>query len=201
MKGQGRSAAAGTHATADQVALYVLDALDAGERRRFERHVMACAACGEALAAEAAAELELQAAWPAIDRPLAPVINLPGVRREIDVPPAPAAVVPPVRAQPVTGAARGSSWNGLAAAAMTFLFLGYWTNGGRVLGPRDPMNDLAQVDPCGPTAICASLLPAPAPAGGAPWACSAEDAPQAMCTSVAPESGLCRAPLMCAAPE
>jgi hypothetical protein len=129
----------GQHASPDELALFVMDALDASARRRFERHVMACAVCGEALAREAAAEVALQAAWPAVteavEHPLAPVLPL----RPVVVPvvvatpvvPEPVAAPAPPRRKSARAAGASASWNSFAAAAMTVLFLGYWTDGGR----------------------------------------------------------------------
>lgn len=144
--------AAGAHATADELALFVIDGLDQVAQRRFERHIAVCALCAQALAQEAAAELQLQAVWPQVQRPLAPVLALP--RRTRTRRPDAAASVPapgPVPVAPAVGpgrkaaaesrflpAAHGASWNALAAAAMTVLFLGYWTGGGKSMGARAP---------------------------------------------------------------
>jgi anti-sigma factor RsiW len=112
----------GPHASADELAQFVIDTLEPGARRHLERHVAACTDCARALAAEAAAEMALLQAWSSVPRPLAPVLNLP-VR-----PPAPA--VAPARARRHVLA--GNSWtNGAAAAMLTVLFVGYWHEGRR----------------------------------------------------------------------
>ena len=130
------SAAAATtpHATRDEIAGFVIDILAPPARDRFERHVAACARCAAALTTEAAAEATLRSLWPRVERPLAPVLPLSAVQ--------------PARARPVALPARhrsavrgprrlasGGIANGLAAAVITVLFMGYWSDGDRAGRP------------------------------------------------------------------
>jgi hypothetical protein len=148
----------------DDLALFVMDALESGPRLRLERHVRSCARCAQALAREAAAEVALQAVWPAVERPLAPVLPLhppvaparaqavapmatgatpalpersgtPVVATSLRIAEVAAPRPLPTRARrQVRASAPGSSLSALAAAAMTVLFLGYFTDGGRSIG-------------------------------------------------------------------
>jgi hypothetical protein len=178
----------GPHASPDELALFVMDALDASTRRRFERHVMACAVCGEALAREAAAEVALHAAWPAmteaVERPLAPVLPL----HPVPVPVAVAAPVVPVSA-PTTArrttvrrttaraAGASASWNSFAAAAMTVLFLGYWTDGGRATDAHGRAGFAALDGVMTGPASCGSA------AGLEPGVCASSPASPLLCSS------------------
>jgi hypothetical protein len=112
----------GGHASADEIALFVIDALGPAGRQRFEAHVAGCRSCGQALAAEAAAEQELVALWPSVQRPLAEVVPLARPT------PPPAAVRRPARL--FQGVVQGSP-GGLAAALVALLFVGWWTDAGR----------------------------------------------------------------------
>jgi anti-sigma factor RsiW len=103
------------HAIGDELALYVLNALEPAARQRLESHVAGCASCAEELAAEAAAELELEALWPQLSRPVAAVVAL-----------APRASVPQPAACPAPAARGRSVLPTLAAAAVALLFAGSW---------------------------------------------------------------------------
>ncbi len=154
------------HADPDDIARFVIDALDDGARLRLERHVMSCPACAAALALEAAAELDLASLYAQQKRPMAPVLTLP-VRN----PAAALAATPDVAAttetRPSPSAARAGTvvserarvsvatrWefasNSLAAAVLTVLFVGYWSQyrapGGAA---ADPLALAA-----GPAAVC-----------------------------------------------
>jgi hypothetical protein len=126
MRRNAQGPAPGPHATADEVGLFVIDALGPAARQRFEVHVAACTPCARALAAEAAAEQDLTALWPRVRRPLAEVVPL---LRPRPTPPvsAPAHRAPTARKSP----AHQSSFGGLAAAMVAVLFLGWWTDAGR----------------------------------------------------------------------
>jgi hypothetical protein len=116
------SAARLAHASGDDLARFVLDALDAPARARLEHHLRGCAPCAAALAREAAAEMELEALWPRVRRPIAAVVTL----RPRAAPAAAAAMVAvEAVAAPVRAAARpaNGSYGALAAAVMA-LFIG-----------------------------------------------------------------------------
>lgn len=92
------SAVSGLHVNREALSRFVAGCLLGAELASLETHVRACAACAEALAAEARFEAELQALWPQIKRPLAMILPLP-VRR------------PPVPLR------RAGRWSGLVASA------------------------------------------------------------------------------------
>jgi hypothetical protein len=119
--------APGEHASADDLALFVVDALAAPARQRLEGHVASCLSCAAALAAEAAAEQALREVWPVLRQraraPLAEVVALPRPAPR----PAPAA-----RSRPRVP--QQGSLGGLAAAVVTVLFVGWWTDAGRLIG-------------------------------------------------------------------
>jgi hypothetical protein len=130
-----------SHATAAEIELYVIDALGAAGRRRFERHVAACHLCAGQLAAEAAAEVVLVALWPRVSRPLAAVVPLRPLPQVAMKPPPSGAVWQRARAP-----GRGSA-GGLAAAVVAVLLMGWWSEGGRASsGPRS--------SPTAPLAAC-----------------------------------------------
>lgn len=176
------------HATSDELALFVIDALEPGPRRWLERHVGACDACAQALAAEAAAESALVEAWSAVPRPLAPVLSLP-VRT-------PAPVVAPARRAPV---AVSTGWGDkFVAAALMLLFVGYWRAAGsgdpaRLAGGGDSSGAYCALDDGGSCSLAgapfarASLLVSNAPATGG------------MCAADA-GGGLCREPVVVCTP-
>jgi hypothetical protein len=122
---------ASMHATGDELARYVLNALEPPARRRLESHVGGCASCAEELAAEAAAEVRLGAIWPQLSRPLAAVVAL-APRASL-----PARPRPDARPGPAT---RGrSGLPGLAAAAVALLFAGSWLHRPPVEREGEPM--------------------------------------------------------------
>jgi hypothetical protein len=190
------------HATADELALFVLDALEPPVRRQLERHVATCAACARGLAAEAAAEVALQAAWPQVPRPLAPVLSLPVRPANVaDVPAVPIAAAAPVAGQQARKArpaatsrvlASGSWGNGVAAAVLTVLFVGFWKDGPapRSAGPTRPDGALTS------EALCTLDVFTPAP-----LILATSEPPARMCP--APEvaaGGLCQEPTATCAP-
>jgi anti-sigma factor RsiW len=157
----------GTHASAADLELYVIDALAAGPRRTVEQHVAACDRCARRLEAEAALEVALGELWPQVlraRRPLAAVVPLRSPR---------SSSVPPRRRSPL---------GGLAAAAIAVLFIGWWTDGGRLdrLPASSPRISCATTtaagdDPADDTLLCISE--APPPATLASWAACAAPAP------------------------
>jgi hypothetical protein len=191
------------HASADELALFILDALDPPARRHLERHVAECAACARALSAEAAAEVALTAAWSEVPRPLAPVLSLP-VRPAAVVPvPAPARAVPRPVAAPALRrssarhhALAGNSWsNGLAAAVLTVLFVGYWNDGGRMTTMMGASGRSRAAGELGEAAQCTRELFTPAPLLLASMAPEPRGA--RMCTVADPgetPGGLCQEP-------
>jgi hypothetical protein len=199
---------AGAHATPDEVGLYVLDALSPVARQRFEGHVAGCGPCGQALAAEAAAEEALVALWPAVRRPLAEVVPLP---RSSPVRSPVAAPAPVPLRRPAGGMVAQSSFGGLAAAVVAVLFLGWWTDAGQNITGIGPGRSAVGLAP-----LTAFPLPGTALASGetgeGPVCAVGESGPPlaalaswGMCTGGAPAFGaaLCRpAPLpVCRAPQ
>jgi hypothetical protein len=193
---------AGAHVTPDEVALFVLDALSPVARQRFEGHVAGCGPCGQALAAEAAAEEALVALWPAVRRPLAEVVPLSragAVRSRV---PAAAAVPVPAR-RPPAGMVAQSSFGGLAAAVVAVLFLGWWTDAGRNITGIGPGGSAVGLTPL--TAGLSGSALASGETGEGPVCAVGDSGPQlaamaswGMCTGGAPAFGaaLCRpAPL------
>jgi hypothetical protein len=194
----------GPHATADEIALFVIDGLALAARQRFEGHVAACSSCARALAAEAVVEQDLAALWPRVRRPLAEVVPLRRPR-----PALPAA--PPVRRAPAArkNPAHQSSFGGLAAAMVAVLFLGWWTDAGRNMA-----GVALDAAPGDPTALPACWLPGgQATSGNADEvvACMAPDGPPlgalaswGMCVGRSPRAATGRCPrqsdLLCPGP-
>jgi hypothetical protein len=189
LDGRSERVAPGEHASADDLALFVIDALAAPARQRLEGHVVACPSCASALAAEAAAEQALQAVWPVVrsgeprragraassNRPLAEVVALPRPRPAVGAAVRPAA---PARV------AYQSSLGGLAAAVVTVLFLGWWTDAGRLMTNRSL--DAGRLGP--PLTAC--LLPGDRPGG--------DDARFGICAAAPPSLGAMASWGMCA---
>jgi hypothetical protein len=122
MKSLPTSTSASAHASREELALFVLGALEAAPAARLERHVRGCAACAAALAAEAALENTL--------RDLVPRVRMPA--RGATVVPLP--VAPPRAAVP---AGRRTPWSSAFAAAAAVV-LGVWALGADHLDPGGP---------------------------------------------------------------
>ena len=197
------SAARLAHASGDDLARFVLDALDAPARTRLEHHLRGCPRCAAALAREAAAEMELEALWPRVRRPIAEVVTL----RPRAAPAAAAAaavVAAEAAAPPVRAAARpaNGSYGALAAAVMA-LFIGWWADAGSA-GPRVATGPSSAGETSGVLAL-SSVESAEdqrvcvLPASGLPGICGG-GVPASIQAPVA-TGGLCRMPgeaLMCA---
>ena len=119
--------ASSAHASPDEVALYVIDALAHPARQRLESHVAACPSCAGALASEAVAEQTLRALWPSVRRPLAEVVPLP--RPESTRASAPSSTRSSLGLQ--------GSFGGLAAAVVAVLFFGWWLDAGQMVRTID----------------------------------------------------------------
>jgi anti-sigma factor RsiW len=65
------------HATASDLGLYVMGALDFADGSRVERHVLECASCAAALAREARLEVALLQIGQRMPAPAAPAIGTP----------------------------------------------------------------------------------------------------------------------------
>jgi anti-sigma factor RsiW len=105
------------HVASNELALYVIGALDGDERDAVESHVLVCEECAEGLAREARVEAAFEmVAQAANERALAPVISIVPAVRSAEM-----------RAQLVSGGRR-SRWAGgvagalAAAAAMVLAF-------------------------------------------------------------------------------
>ncbi len=102
------------HIGREALARFVVGCSSCEENRFIETHVRGCVSCAASLADEARFEVELQAAWPQVNRPSAVVLTLPVHR-------------------PVVAARRGGRFSrfvataGGAAAAALFALVG--TNG------------------------------------------------------------------------
>jgi hypothetical protein len=189
----GTALGAEAHASADELLAFVLDVLEPAARRTLERHVGGCGICARALAGQAAVEVALGDAWAGVPRPLAPGLSfaLPRPVRAPDPADVETRAVPAVAPSPRTARRvwASNSWgNGLAAAMLTVLFVGYWHEGGRA---HAPVVAAAPVGEGADLALCARepFTPATLPAG--------EDA-ERMCTSPRPpvsfeRAGLCQA--------
>jgi anti-sigma factor RsiW len=180
------AAAARAHASTAELELYVLDALTSGPRRNLELHVAACDRCARDLQVESALEVTLGQLWPQVQRarrPVAAVVPL-RPRRSGSAP-------RPMR--------RSASLGAVAAAAIAVLFIGWWTDGGRLDPSRSP-SALVSARSCASTGqssdeegtddglVCISE-PLPSPAALASWAACAEPAPafaSALCTGRSP---------------
>ncbi|MGO8993441.1 MAG: anti-sigma factor family protein [Polyangiaceae bacterium] len=106
----------GAHLSGEELALYVIDALDPERKDRVERHVLACEECAMGLEREARVEAALEQVARLADQPV----------------PAPISIMPAIRAAEVrarlVSAGRRSRWAGgvagafAAAAAMVLAF-------------------------------------------------------------------------------
>jgi hypothetical protein len=152
------------HASPEDLQLYVIDALGTTSKRWLEDHVGACDGCARSLAQEAALENTLAELWPAVRRPLAPVVVLRA--REV-----PAEAPRPRRAPSIRRPS--TSGSGFAAAAVALLLLGWWTDGSR---PGAPVVSASQL-------ICTSpgfsMADAVSEEGGV---CRASDSARLLCT-------------------
>jgi anti-sigma factor RsiW len=105
------------HVEGDELALYVIDALDPERRNAVESHVVACEECAEGLAREARVEAAFeQVARMANERTLARVIPFVVPTRSAEKSPA-GTPSPEIRAQLVSGGRR-SRWAGGVAGAL-----------------------------------------------------------------------------------
>jgi hypothetical protein len=178
------------HASAADLELYVIDALAPATRRQVEQHVATCDRCALGLQAEAVLEVTLGQLWSEVQRarrPVAAVVPL-RPRRSGGAP------CPPMR--------RSGPLGGLAAAAIAVLFIGWWTDGGRIDSLRSP-SALAPPPSCAITAlfhegasddrlVCISEA-LPSPTALASWATCAAPAPafaSALCTDRSPPSAV-----------
>jgi hypothetical protein len=163
------------HPGGADIELYVLGALPPGPRRELEEHIACCAGCADALAAEAAFEVDLVDLWPEVQqqrRPLASVVPLR--------PPAPGRAAAPKRPSR-SPSPSSSSRGGLAAAAVLLLFVGWWSDGGLASRPDVALShapscasaDVSLDEPgAGEGPLCTA--DAPAPGALATWgACAA----------------------------